>query len=94
MSEELRKYIRQAVRNGVANSVITNEAHKEFVPHGSDVSAGTYQCVDCGYEYSNQSKKSLPPCPKRNEKPHDLNGWRILTGRGDAVDDPYPDDKK
>jgi len=94
MSEELRKHIRQAVKNGVAKSKITNEAHKELVPYGSDVSAGTYKCVDCGYEYSNQSKKSLPPCPKRNEKPHDLKGWRILTGRGDAVDDPYPDDKK
>ena len=36
---------------------------KDHVPYGSDVSAGTYECADCGHEYSNQSKTSLPPCP-------------------------------
>jgi predicted Zn-ribbon and HTH transcriptional regulator len=33
------------------------------VPAGSDVSAGTYRCTDCGYELSVASTKSLPPCP-------------------------------
>ncbi len=47
---------------------------KDYVPNGSDVAAGTYQCADCGHEYSNQSKKSLPPCPKRLESVHLLNG--------------------
>ena len=23
---------------------------KDYVPYGSDVSAGTYECVDCGHE--------------------------------------------
>ncbi len=74
---------------------------KKFAPYGSDVSAGTYTCADCGYEYSNQSKTSLPPCPeslKKNLngkplKPHYLNGWNIESGRGDAEDDPYPNGK-
>lgn len=63
---------------------------KDAVPYGSDVSAGTYECCDCGHRYSNQSKTSLPPCPKRHETLHVLNAWSIVTGRGDAKDDPYP----
>ncbi|MFJ7282569.1 hypothetical protein [Pseudomonas sp. NPDC099000] len=63
---------------------------KIYVPNGSDVSAGTYECADCGYEYSNQSKKSLPPCPQRLDSVHLQNGWKILTGQGDAEQDPYP----
>lgn len=71
---------------------------KKFAPYGSDVSAGTYTCADCGYEYSNQSKTSLPPCPKSLEKDKDgklkyshvKNCWIIESGQGDAVDDPYP----
>jgi hypothetical protein len=56
----------------------------EPVPAGSDVSAGTYRCSECGYELSVDSTRSLPPCPKC------ANGeWRTLTG-GDSVDDPYP----
>ncbi|MBF7954414.1 hypothetical protein [Rahnella victoriana] len=71
---------------------------KKFAPNGSDVSAGTYSCADCGHEYSNQSKTSLPPCPnslKKDEKgqmitPYTKNGWNIESGKGDAKDDPYP----
>lgn len=66
---------------------------KISVPYGSDVSAGTYKCNDCGYEYSNQSKSSLPPCPNFNKLPHPKRSWLILTGQGDAKDDPYPDKK-
>jgi lipopolysaccharide biosynthesis regulator YciM len=55
-------------------------------PVGSDVSAGTYRCTNCGYELDTSSVKSLPPCPNC-EGPH---GWEPITG-GDSVDDPYPD---
>lgn len=64
---------------------------KDFAPYGSDVSAGTYKCVDCGYRYSNQSKKSLPPCPYLEKLPHTRHGWAILSGQGDAKSDPYPE---
>ena len=64
---------------------------KNNVPYGSDVSAGTYACADCGRQYSNQSKSSLPPCPDFKPSTHSLNGWNILTGQGDAVQDPYPE---
>ncbi len=64
---------------------------KNHVPYGSDVSAGTYKCADCGRRYSNQSKTSLPPCPDYQPSTHVLNGWNILSGQGDAVADPYPD---
>ena len=38
----------------------------EPVPTGSDVSAGTYRCTNCGQELTLQSEKSLPPCPNCN----------------------------
>lgn len=67
---------------------------QKFASYGSDVSAGTYKCADCGYTFSNQSKKSLPPCPDHNKKPHIKNGWYIVSGQGDSVKDPHPDKKK
>jgi hypothetical protein len=63
---------------------------KDYVPYGSDVSPGTYECVDCGHQYSNQAKTSMPPCPQFRKTAHVLNGWKILTGQGDAGNDPYP----
>jgi hypothetical protein len=66
---------------------------QKFAPYGSDVSSGTYKCADCGYIYSNQSKKSLPPCPDYNKKPHSKNGWYIMSGQGDSVKDPHPHKK-
>jgi hypothetical protein len=54
------------------------------VPAGSDVSSGTYQCTNCGYELQVGSTSSLPPCPSCH------NGeYKTLSG-GDSVDDPYP----
>jgi hypothetical protein len=64
---------------------------KKCVHYGSDVAAGTYECVDCGYRYSNQSKTSLPPCPHYRSSPHPEKCWKILTGQGDAPEDPYAD---
>jgi hypothetical protein len=55
-------------------------------PVGSDVSAGTYRCTNCGYELDTASVKSLPPCPNC-EGPA---GWKALTG-GDSEADPYPE---
>lgn len=55
------------------------------VPAGSDVSAGTYRCTQCGYELDVMSTQHLPPCPSCT------NGtWQTVSG-GDSVDDPYPD---
>ena len=57
----------------------------EPVPAGSDVSAGTYRCTNCGNTIDVGSTQSLPPCPKC------ANGeWSTVTG-GDAATDPYPD---
>jgi hypothetical protein len=64
---------------------------KNYVPYGSDVSPGTYECVDCGHQYSNQAKSSMPPCPQLRKTAHALHGWKILTGQGDASKDPYPE---
>lgn len=56
----------------------------EPVPAGSDVSAGTYKCTNCGYRLQTGSTKHLPPCPSCH------NGfWETITG-GDSIDDPYP----
>jgi predicted nucleic acid-binding Zn-ribbon protein len=57
----------------------------EPVPAGSDASAGTYKCTNCGYTLDVGSTQHLPPCPECN------NGeWSTQSG-GDSVDDPYPD---
>jgi len=56
----------------------------EPVPAGSDVSAGTYVCTNCGYEMGVRSVQSMPPCPQCS------NGeWSTASG-GDAAEDPYP----
>lgn len=70
-----------------------NKKKKESAPYGSDVSAGTYECADCGRKYSNQSKTSLPPCPDYKKETHPKKRWNILTGQGDAKNDPYPNKK-
>ena len=57
------------------------------VPVGSDVSAGTYRCTNCGYELGVQSVQSLPPCPKC-DGPY---SWQTITG-GDSAEDPYPEE--
>jgi DNA-directed RNA polymerase subunit RPC12/RpoP len=67
--------------------LITNLTWEEFIMvqkfalYGSDVSAGTYKCADCGYMYSNQSKKSLPPCPEHKIKSHSKNGGILCQDR-------------
>jgi len=55
------------------------------VPAGSDVSAGTYRCTNCGYELQVGSTKNLPPCPSCG------NGQYDTVSGGDSKDDPYPD---
>jgi hypothetical protein len=54
----------------------------EPIPTGSDVSAGTYSCTECGKEITTGSLQSLPPCPICHN-----NSWEAVTG-GDAVADP------
>ena len=57
----------------------------EPVPAGSDVSAGTYQCTECGNTIDVGSTQHLPPCPNCG------NGqWNTQSG-GDSAQDPYPD---
>ena len=57
----------------------------EPVPAGSDVSAGTYPCANCGNQLQVSSTQSLPPCANCG------NGeWTTVSG-GDSTQDPYPD---
>jgi predicted nucleic acid-binding Zn-ribbon protein len=55
------------------------------VPAGSDVSAGTYRCTNCGYDLQVGSTEHLPPCPSCGNA-----SWSTRSG-GDAQEDPYPD---
>ena len=55
------------------------------VPAGSDVSAGTYQCTNCGLKLEVESTRHLPPCPEC-----DNGSWYTFSG-GDSVHDPYPE---
>lgn len=63
---------------------------KDCVPYGSDVSAGTFECRDCGRIISTSSVSSLPPCPDYNTKLHTKKCWKVISGGGDAPQDPYP----
>lgn len=58
------------------------------VPAGSDVSSGTYQCRNCGYELDVGSTTHVPPCPGCGNGEYDT-----LSG-GDSVHDPYPDENR
>jgi len=62
----------------------------ECIPYGSNVSAGTFKCADCGYTEGFQSVTSLPPCPKLDEMEHVKRCWYAFSGKGDAPEDPYP----
>jgi predicted nucleic acid-binding Zn-ribbon protein len=55
------------------------------VPAGSDVSAGTYRCTNCGQEIAVGSTQHVPPCPKCGN-----GSYKTVTG-GDSIHDPYPD---
>jgi predicted nucleic acid-binding Zn-ribbon protein len=55
------------------------------VPAGSDVSAGTYRCTNCGNQIDLGSTTHLPPCPSCGSGEYDT-----VSG-GDATSDPYPD---
>jgi predicted nucleic acid-binding Zn-ribbon protein len=54
------------------------------VPAGSDVSAGTYKCTNCGNELQVGSTGSLPPCSDCGHGEYDT-----VSG-GDSAQDPYP----
>jgi predicted nucleic acid-binding Zn-ribbon protein len=58
------------------------------VASGSDVSAGTYKCTQCGYGLEVGSTKHLPPCPSCG------NGHYDTVSGGDSVNDPYPNKNK
>ena len=61
-----------------------SDAMAEPVPAGSDVSAGTYTCTQCGYKLDVGSTSHLPPCPECQN-----GSWNTQSG-GDSVNDPYP----
>jgi Zn finger protein HypA/HybF involved in hydrogenase expression len=52
------------------------------IPSGSDVSAGTYRCTECGNEIQMSSSQSIPPCPSCSNQ-----SWEAVSG-GDAASDP------
>ena len=54
------------------------------ISSGSDVSAGTYKCTNCGKELTTQSAESLPPCANCQG-----TSFEAISG-GDSSEDPYP----
>lgn len=56
----------------------------EPIPAGSDVSAGTYRCTNCGNEITMSSATSIPPCPSCGK-----GEWETAKS-GDSAQDPYP----
>jgi hypothetical protein len=74
-------------RKGNRLAVYRGEVMATAIPVGSDVSAGTYRCENCGYELVVQSVQSMPSCPNCGG-PY---SWEAKSG-GDSKDDPYPDE--
>jgi predicted nucleic acid-binding Zn-ribbon protein len=56
----------------------------EPVPAGSDVSSGTYECTNCGYDLEVGSTTHLPPCPECGN-----GSWNTKSG-GDSKDGSVP----
>ena len=63
---------------------------KKCIPYGSDVSAGSFECADCGHIITVSSVTSLPPCNKKDCS-RIQRCWHCLSGQGDAVENPYPE---
>ena len=55
------------------------------VQQEADVSAGTYQCTNCGNEIVMRSQTHIPPCPQCHD-----GEWETVSSGG-SVHDPYPD---
>jgi Zn finger protein HypA/HybF involved in hydrogenase expression len=81
-SQALFLDVRSLVRTRVS---IKEETMANPVPAGSDVSAGTYRCTNCGNQIDVGSTKHLPPCPSCG------NGEYETVSGGDSINDPYPD---
>ena len=47
----------------------------EHAPVGSDVSAETYRCTNCGYELDTRGRDELPVCPDCKS----AEGWDVLS---------------
>lgn len=68
-------------------------AMAEPVPAGSDASAGTYRCTECGYLLDVDSTRHLPPCPEcehgfwHTNSVATVSMTRIRTGSTEMVDD-------
>jgi predicted nucleic acid-binding Zn-ribbon protein len=76
----------------------------ERVAAGSNVSAGTYRCTDCGSEIDVGSTRRLPPCPvcgngsyepappERRHERRPSDGSIELGGDGYQIEAPTPRD--
>ena len=80
-----RRKDRGKARENFEETAVTSQK----IPYGSDASAGTFECVDCGERIDVQSKSSLPPCPNDDGR-HSSKAWRAISGEGDAPRDPHP----
>ena len=72
-------------KNFIEEKIMQNDS---CIPYGSDVSAGTFRCVDCGRKITVSSVTSLPPCPNHEQATHPRQCWEAMSGYGDAQDDP------
>lgn len=85
MGHPCRVFVRRTERENDDATTPEEDTMANPVPAGSDVSAGTYQCTNCGNQIDVGSTQHLPPCPSCG------NGqWETMSG-GDSVNDPYPD---
>ena len=54
------------------------------------MSAGEFECADCGKRIKMPSRSSLPACPNYDPKTHTKKCWKVIKGQGDTPEDPYP----
>jgi hypothetical protein len=75
---------RLSLRGYMREQATREESNGGPVPAGSDVSAGTYRCTNCGNTIDVDSIRSLPPCPRCANWQ-----WNTMSGGGGSAQDPY-----
>lgn len=48
----------------------------QSIRYGNPGKRGTYRCADCDYEISVRDLKSMPPCPRSSDLPHEEHAWQ------------------
>lgn len=64
---------------------------KQRFSYGADAGPGRFECLDCGFVLTLQSRTELPPCHKASgELRHVKRAWTRFRGTQSEGLSPYP----